>query len=164
MKNNFSKPPVLYFSILFCVLLFAFLYFYRQTNNNHKKAEIAEVEWLVETFRRDKIKALEHSIKVIEKEKTQLETHFAKSSDVVPFLDTIEGLATKVGAKAEVTAVDILADRTGLEVGVKISGGFINLYKFLTLLENSSYELEFISVDLRKGVESWEAILKIKLL
>ncbi|KKS24035.1 MAG: hypothetical protein UU82_C0013G0003 [Candidatus Nomurabacteria bacterium GW2011_GWC2_41_8] len=104
-----------------------------------------------------------------------LETHFAKSSDVVPFLDTIEKLALEVGTKAEVNSVDILTDNTGLIVGLKASGSFEAIYKFLTLLENSPYELDFPSIDMHKlavsGVSDeniqnlkWEATFRIQLL
>ncbi|MEI8175115.1 MAG: hypothetical protein WCG28_04155, partial [bacterium] len=103
----------------------------------------------------------------------QLGTHFAQSSNIVPFLDIIEGLATKVGTKAEVTSVDPLGDNAGLSVGMKASGSFSSVYKFITLLENSPYELEFVSMNIQKGIEAdakgnvsevWNAIFRLKLL
>jgi hypothetical protein len=62
-----------------------------------------------------------------------------------------------------------------LLVGVKVAGVFEAVYKFLTLLENSPYEIEFLSMDIHKtlvtdvagksvGGSTWEAILKIRLL
>ena len=35
-------------------------------------------------------------------------------------------------------------------MAIKASGSFEALYKFLTLLENSPYELDFISMDIQK--------------
>ncbi len=124
-----------------------------------------EKEWQTEANRRNEIKTLNDSVKMIEEEKIRLETHFAKSSDIVPFLDTIEGLAPKVSVETEVSAVDVAEDHSGLLIGMKASGTFSGLYKFLTLLENSPYELKFIGMDINKETASkWNAVFQIKLL
>ena len=165
MQKIFQKISLLLSIIFCCILLFIFFYFYKAINNNNQEAQLKEVEWQNEAFRRDEIKALDYSVKIIESERAQLETHFAQSSNIVPFLDTIEGLAFKVSVKAEVTFVNPSEDNIGLMVGMKASGTFNNLYKFLTLLENSPYELEFIEMNMNKGTErEWDLILKIKLL
>ncbi|OGI68839.1 hypothetical protein A3A05_02450 [Candidatus Nomurabacteria bacterium RIFCSPLOWO2_01_FULL_41_12] len=175
MQSSFSKIP-LFLSIIFFLFFCAiFLYFFGAISNHNKESQLKELEWRAETSRREEIKALDLSIKRLEGERVQLETHFAKSSDVVPFLDTIEELAPQVGAEAGVSSVDISEDRLSLLVGLKASGTFESLYKFLTLLENSPYELEFLSMDIRKGDISnvpdqgqtsskWGATFKIKLL
>lgn len=174
-QSNFFKMPLFLSVIFFCISFFLFFFFFRVINSNNKESQLREGEWQSETLRRDGIKALDNSVKIIEGERAQLETHFAQSSDIVPFLDTIEGLASKVGVTAEVTSVDILEDHTGLMVGMKASGIFNGLYKFLTLLENSPYVLEFVGVDMHKetGVGAgsknvplpkWNVIFKIKLL
>jgi len=77
-----------------------------------------------------------------------LETHFIKSSDVVPFLNTIEALGPAVGASAEIDSVDTSPDGASLIVELQASGSFGAVYKFLTLLENSPYELNFLSMDI----------------
>ena len=91
----------------------------------------------------------------------------------MPFLDTIEALALKAKAKAEVILVDVPKNTTTLVVEVRAEGSFDGVYKFLNLLENSPYEIEFISVDMQKsGVSDpknkepskWTSSLKIRLL
>lgn len=152
MKNNFPKVQLsisITFFLLSCVVFF---FFFRATNNNNKAVQLKEGEWQREATKRDEIKSLDSSIEKIAKEKAELEMHFAKSSDIVPFLDTIEKLAPLSGAKADITSVDILNDHSGLMVHVRASGTFESLYKFLTLLENAPYELEFVGVDLRREV------------
>ena len=173
MKNNFPKTPFLISVIFLLVFSFSFFYLFNETNKKVQGSESKEMEWQTEANKRNEIRNLNNSIKSIETERTQLETHFAQSSDVVPFLDTLEELARKVGADAEVVSVNIAEDHTGLLVGVKASGTFNNLYKFITLLENSSYELEFISMDIQKtttsdtkgvNVPGWSANFSLKLL
>ena len=166
MKNKFLKTQISLSILFFIVFVFAFFYFYNAINNNYKEEQVIEEEWSKEAERRDEIKALFSSVKAIEGERAKLETHFAKSTDVVPFLDTIEGLA---GAKAEVTSLEILKDGAGLLVGMKATSTFEGLYKFLNLLENSPYELEFVSMNLQKDVadakiQGWSAIFKIRLI
>jgi hypothetical protein len=97
---------------------------------------------------------------------------------VVPFLDTIGQLASLSGAKLEIDSVDIETTSPGLVAGLKVSGSFAEVYKFLTLLENSPYEIDFLSMDLHslsmagadspplKNIKdsSWEANFEIQLL
>lgn len=174
MQNNFPKIPLFLSAIFFCIFLIVFLFFYRGIKNNNQESQLKESQWHSETLRRNEIKALDRSVRMVETEREQLDTHFAQSSDIVPFLDTIEGLAKEVGVKAEVTSVEILTDHNGLMIGMQASGIFSGLYKFLTLLENSPYELEFVEMDMHRETEitegksatlsKWGAIFKIKLL
>jgi len=175
MQSNFPKIP-LFLSITFLLVssLF-FLYFYGEIQNNNQESKLAETNWHIETVRRDETKNLDNLIKSIENDITEIEAHFAQSTDVVPFLDALEALAKQAGVKAEVESVDLSEDKTGLLVGMKMSGDFVNLYAFLTLLENSSYELEFVSVHVEKEVVAenapksattpvWNGSFKMKLL
>jgi len=174
-QNNFPKIPFFLSIIFFGISLFIFLFFYRAININNKESQSKELEWQTEMQRREAIKTLDNSVKMVEGDKAQLETHFAQSSDVVPFLDTIEGLAPQASVTSEITSVDMSADYTGLYVSMKASGTFSGLYKFLTLLENSPYELDFISLDMHQEmpvvagnknvkISQWDAVLKIELL
>lgn len=173
MQNKFPKIHLLLSIIFLGAFVFIFAFFLREINNNNNEVQLAEDMWQKETLRREEIKTLNSSVKIIEEEIKELETHFAKSSDIVPFLDTMEKLATRAGTQAEVVSVNISEDRSGLLVGMKVSGNFEGLYKFLTLLENSPYELEFLSMNMSKGavaensntkIPKWEALFKIKLL
>lgn len=134
-------------------------------------SEQALAGWHTEASRREEIKSLNRSMEMIEEERASLQAHFAQSADVVLFLDAIEGLAPKAGVKAEVLSVDTVDKEAGLRMNMKASGSFEEIYKFLTLLENAPYELEFISIDMQKKIGQtsgkkplWEAIFKIKLL
>jgi hypothetical protein len=175
MKNISKKGPLILSSIFFLILCFIFFFVYKEIDKNNKASEEAQRVWQTEVARRDEIKSFDHSMKEIEQEQALLETHFAKTSDIVPFFDILENTASLAGVKAEISTVDVLKDATGLVVGVKTSGSFSAIYKFLTLLENFPYELEIISVDLRQVDQSdisekqvtnpkWDAVFKVKLL
>ena len=175
MQKNF---PIIAISTSFVFLMvssFLFFHFHRQIDTNKNEFQTRCEEWKNEAIRRDEIRKLDNSVKVIEPERAKLDTHFANGSDIVPFLNTVEGLATKANVKAEVTSVDISGNGSGLLVGASAKGTFAGLYKFVTLLENSAYEIEFVGVQMNReaGVSvsskspsstQWNAVLKIKLL
>lgn len=175
-QSNFSKMSLFLSAIFFCIFLSIFLFLYKAVDNNNRESQLKEEKWQNEALRRDEIKMLNRSVKTVKEERAQLETHFAQSSDIVPFLDTIEELGDKVGVKAEFTSVDILKDSTGLMVSMKALGTFQALYKFITLLENSPYELEFVRMDMQRetepsnangkniSVSKWRVTFEIKLL
>ena len=104
-----------------------------------------------------------------------LDSHFAQSSDVVPFLNTIEQLGIPTGTNVVVTSVMTGTNNSELVVDLKVTGTFEQVYEFLALLENSSYEINFNSMDLHKlslqnaatknvGNGAWEANFEIQLL
>jgi len=181
MANNprsfqkFQKMP-LFFAVLFLsVSSCAFIFLYKQIDGNTKVAEQAQTAWQAESDRRGEVESLDRLLTTTEEERGSLESHFAQSSDVVPFLDTIQQLAVSAKATSAIASVSILQDKTGLMIDVTASGSFASLYKFLTLLENSPYELNFISVDLKTdesvGADGkttpsgkWTADFEIKLL
>jgi len=176
MKNNLQKISLVASLTLFIILGLASVFLYKKINDNNQKADQNTIAWMEGERRRADIMSLDRSLQEITEDKALLETHFAKSSDVVPFLDTLEKLAPKAGVKTEVDSVNVKDNNVGLVVGLKASGSFVAIYKFITLLENSPYELDFLSIDIHKlssGSVStgkdvrdskWEAIFKIQLL
>jgi hypothetical protein len=148
---------------------------YRIINNNNQKAEQGAIAWQTEASRRNEITSLNNSLGQIAEDRASLETHFVQSSDVVTFLDTFGEIATLSGTKAEIDSVDTGTNNSELVVGLKVTGSFGAVYKFLTLLENFPYELDFISMDMHEEmvpsvsskniiIPDWEADFKIQLL
>lgn len=175
MKNNFYNKTIFLAALFLVLCLLIFLFFYREINKNKNLITEAQTKWQKEASRREEIKSLDQSVKIIEPERILLESHFANGSDVVPYLNTLENLGTKVGAEAKVTSVKVSKDNNKLLVEMKATGSFESVYKFLTLLENSSYEMKIDFVDMHNLVVSeelkdktkntkWEMILEIKLL
>lgn len=169
MKND-SQTIQLIMSILFFTVSFSGLIFlYNKIENTEQISNQKLIKWQTEVARRDEIKSLDNLIKKIENEKDLVETHFAESKNPVSFLDAMERLAASVGAKNTVSSIELSGDENSLVVGMDVSGSFESFYKFLMLLENSPYGLEFVSMNLAKdGGQSaggvWSAALKVKLL
>jgi len=171
MQNNFKKIPLIV-SILFLLAVALFFFFlYRGVNNHMAEVNETEKKLEAEIARRNEIKALNNYFLSTQGKKNQLETHFVQSSNVVPFLNTLEDLGTGVGVKMKVASIDISRDGTGLLIQLKSTGTFSQVYKFITTLENAPYELEFVSVDLKKEVtedeessNQWEANINLRLI
>lgn len=176
MQNSFrkfKKIPLVISTVLLMLSIFLFFFIYKNIQDSNKIFAETQAKWQQEESKRNELKSLERFLAMTKGDKTSLDSHFITSSDVVPFLDSIEKLAPQVKAKTEVTSVDISPGNTSLTVGIKASGTFEGLYKFLTLLENSPYQIEFVSMDMRRtseGINSkdaapqWSAVFKIKLL
>ncbi len=175
MKNNFQKILLFISATLLIFFCFTFIFLYRKINNNNQKTQQDTISLQTETRRRDDVASLNQALQKIAPDRIFFENHFIKSSDIVPFLNLIEKLASEVGVSAQIDSVDTKIDNTELIVNLKVSGRFGALYKFLTLLENSPYIIDFISMDMRKLSSpivlgknikdlNWEVVFKIQLL
>ena len=169
MKTIFSKIPLALSLFIFLIFSYAFYFIHAQVKEKNVLAEDTNLKWQEEVNKLEEAKMLDRGIKAVSRESSTVDTHFGKNSDLVPFLDTIEELASLVGAKAETTSVEISPDKQTLLVGLKADGTFESLYKFLTLLENSPYRLEFTSTQFLLSSSQagsspmWKAVFMIKL-
>ena len=174
MQNRQKKFSFSLSIIVFIFLCIIFFFFYNEIKNNIQISKNIQNDLQKEIIKRAEVKSFNNSFKIIEADKILFETHFVQGSDIVSFLDTIEKMADSVGTKAEVSLIEISKDNTGLILEMKDSGDFSQVYKFITLLENSSYELEFNSVEMHSYTKEdgaknniqkieWEANLSIKL-
>lgn len=168
MQSKLKKILLIFSITSFLVFCALFLFLFEEIGNNNKVSKQAQSDFLQEASRRQNIKDFNNSFKSIEEDKVLLETHFAQSSNIVPFLDLIEKTGDSVGTKAEVSFIEIAKDNSGLVIIMKDTGNFNQVYKFIRLLENFPYELELTSVEMHsvptENKNIWEAILKIKLI
>ena len=178
--TNSTKILLFISTMIFLFFCSAFVLLYREINNNNQKIQQEDMNLQIEAHRRDSVASLNQTLQQIAPERALLENHFVKSSNVVPFLNALEQLALQAGVLIKINSINTnteaktKTDNSELTVDLKSSGSFEAIYKFLTLLENFPYELDFISMDLRKNLfgapgenikdSNWEAILKIQLL
>lgn len=174
MKNNFQKIILLISTALLLFLCFAFVFLYREISDNYQKIQQDTINLQAEEHQRHNIASLNQSLQKIAPDMALLESHFVKSSNIVPFLNMIETLAQEAGVSVQINSINIKKDNSELMVDLKASGSFELIYKFLTLLENFPHELDFISMNMQKSLSDvsgknikdskWEVILKAQLL
>jgi preprotein translocase subunit YajC len=182
MQRTFKKNLIALSVIVFLLFVIAFWFLHKEIQQKNTKAEQVLSEWQKEDARRNEIKTILRSVDSIQMNNQIISTHFANSKNLVPFLDTIDSFAPKVGAEDEITSVDILPDTNKLVVSVRVMGSFEAVYKFLNLLENSPYEVKFLAADIHEAVSqqknglsgiksektgkvyAWEGLFKLELL
>ncbi len=172
MQVTAPKKYLILAIIFFAVACGTFSYLYQSIKNNRKVFKDAQAAWQREEDRLAEIRMIDRSIKTVENEKMLFESHFASKKDVVPFLDTLEKIALSVGARAEVASVDTKEGSSGLTVALRATGSFEALYKLLTLLENSHFELKVEGLDMQReslsdasgSSSKWRAVFQVKLL
>lgn len=170
MKPNPLTKKIIFAAMFLLVALVCFWFLYREIYDTELESTTKLNEWKLEASRREEIKSLDSMMRKIAKEQALVGTHFAESTNSVSFFDTVERLATSVGAKNTLASIELSSDKSSMTVGMNVSGSFESFYKFLTLLENSPYVLEFISVNLAKdgggegSAGAWSAALKVKVL
>lgn len=149
MNFIFQKKSLIFSIIIFIISCLIFFFLYKIILNNEDMSKTKRDEWQTQLTQREQSKILMGSIKSIENEMTLLNDHFVKSSDIVPFLNTIEKIADDTGVKAEVLSVDIEKEEPSLSAQIKAYGTFEELYKLINLFENSKYNLKFISMNIK---------------
>lgn len=164
--KKFKKVP-LFLAVIFLIASALILYWVSsQIDQNKKLSQEAQAVWEKEETHRYEIQGLKNLLKDIAKEKAEIDSHFASSKNVVPFLDSMQALARGVGATSEIQSLD--SSQGEFIVVMNAEGSFEALYKLLELLENSPYELEFLAVDFDKQVgeevSDWQVFFKIELL
>ncbi len=166
-KTASQKTPLI---ASFLILLFTaglFYHLHRKIGENNVLAKENNAKWQEEIRLLGEARLLSRGIEQVKGDASELERHFIKNPDLVPFLDTIEGLAPYAGVTAETRSVELSADKLSLMAGLQAEGSFEAVYKFIRLLENSPYELEFISLDINKvpgQPATWEMQALIKLI
>jgi hypothetical protein len=170
MQSILQKKSLILSIIFFILSCFVFSYLYKYIQNNKEQSSKSEAKWQEEDTRRQNSRALVDSVNAISTEKDLLNTHFIQSSDVVPFLDTVEELAKYSKIKEEIVSVEVAKDTPSLLLEINADGNFEAIYKFILLLENSQYDIKFISSNIQRvtvgksTAPEWTADFKIRLL
>lgn len=165
MKSILQKKILIISVLFFFFSAFMFFYLYKATLQNKSEAEAMKKIWQEEETKRENSKTVLNLLNSLAKERSMLDSHFILSSDAVPFLNSIENSAKSAGAKAELISIDIPKSDQLLAVKARTIGSFDSLYKFISLLENSKYNMKFDYLDIRKSEkDSWTLELGIKLL
>lgn len=154
MKKKDVKN-LIFSGISFALMCLVFLFLYRGIDNNQEIFEKLSNDYQSEENRHKEIQSLNKVISEIDTEIAILDSHFIKESqkdeEIALFLSSLENLATKVGAKAEVTSVEAPNEKVeNLSISLRVEGSFNSIYKFLLLLESAEYELNVISTKIIK--------------
>lgn len=172
MKNHrkkFPKIPLIVSLLFFTVSFSAFLFLYQQVQKQKTEAETIRLEAQNKETQIENARLLTNFLEETASAQQELERHFVYQDDVVPLLRFIENIGFRVGGQAEVVGVEVTVDGQELFVESVVKGNFDAAYKFITLLENAPYKVEFLSVEMKTilGDESsggWRGDIRMKVI
>ncbi len=168
MKISKATKYLLSISVFLILSIGVWVILYRQIEKNKKTTRELQTQLEEDIATKQKSQSLQRLMNELGQERNAFASHFVKNTDIVPFLNTIESLANQVGAEAVINTVDTPEDPPSLLIGIKASGSFEAIYKFMALLESAPYELQILGFDLKKGgaseeeADSWSATLEVK--
>lgn len=153
--KKYNNPQIKYVIVAFVFFLLstiAFFTLYNKIRTNELLVQELESSWQTESTRRYDLNSLARTLRDVEDDVGKLNSHFVHAYNVVAFLDELEKLGALVSVKAEIISVDSAKGSTGevLAVGVRATGTFTAIYKFLNLLESSQYEIDISTIDLKR--------------
>ncbi|MEK7567228.1 MAG: hypothetical protein AAB527_03800 [Patescibacteria group bacterium] len=165
--NNKTAKAVALILMLDLAVLFGWWWFYYEIKG--KDAQIASIgrDIAAQEDKQKRIKELDQVLQSIASEKSKVDGAFAEGSNVVKFIEGLEMMASFSGAGLEIVSASLPAkvEEGGPFFTLNLSGSFGRLFKFLALLEKTSYQIKIESA--RFGVSekgAWSSQIKLRLL
>jgi len=113
------------------------------------------------------INEINKSLVVNKEAKGKIESVFLDENSLINFIKELEYFAQKTGMELDMKGVRILKEtNSGAVFNFIVEGSFSGIYRYLTLLENSRYQLRFEGINIQKSLndENWVAALELKVL
>jgi Tfp pilus assembly protein PilO len=119
----------------------------RQINQDVNQVVAAYQEFYTSTHGQEDFLALTKTLTETTDARATVDTAFLSSTDLISFIERLEGLARTAGVTFKLDEPKVTAGKTAsLALSFQVTGSFAGLYHFLSLLENLSYRLDWQSV------------------
>lgn len=140
-------------SVLGCYLLY--------NNVSAKRKSVSELKSEIFKYesRIKNVKKLGESLASVEKQRQEIDSVLYGGS-IVNFIEELEYLAKKTGVDLKIVSIDSLVFHLNLE------GAFLQLYRFVFLLENEHFQVELGRLFFNRAEKNdiWTVDLDVKLL
>ena len=149
--NTQNKIILVIFILIDIFVIGLYCYLFQDLKAKNQSFSIIASEIQDEARQREELLTLKNIMKSIQEDRTRLNSYFITSDEIAVFLDSLEAMGKKVGTESEVTSI-ILAgeEKNVLEVSVKATGPFEDVFELLLLLEHVPYELDFQKISFGK--------------
>lgn len=175
MKNWLGDKKIKFitavFSLTLVVSAVSLLLYFLFSGTNQKIAEINDVRGQFFKYQKgaEKVRVLEKDLFDLETWKQETSGLILNKDTIVKFIEDTERLASTTNISLEMKSVNIFEntdEKPRFTLGV--NGGFPDIYRFMHLLENSRYKIEFISASIKKPENEksgrWFSELSLRLL
>ena len=165
--NNATVIILAVVLILDLAAIFGWWWFYNQIKE--RDARVAQItgDIVVQEDKQRKIKTLDQTLQSITSEKSKLDGVFADQTSVVGFIENLEKVALLSGAGLEIVSASlpVKTEEGGPFFTLNLSGSFGQIFKFLAMLEKTSYQIKIEGA--RFGVsesKGWTSQIKLRML
>lgn len=100
---------------------------------------------------------LKKTLFTTEGERDTLSSYFVDSTNVVQFIETIEGFAAPTATRLEITNVEVVKEKKTLSLSILATGQFQNVYHLVRMLETMPVEISFSRLSLSRAGDGVEA-------
>lgn len=121
------------------VLAYVYLFYSLKSASRHVADLTAETTAL--ELQESEIGQLRKNLTATEERREKLASYFITSGDVVPFLETVEGYGRSLSVTTKFEKVEVRKDPDQLYVSLVAQGSFVDIYRFLALIEAAPYEI-----------------------
>lgn len=147
---------VFYMSILTMLLAVgSFVFFFKviKNKNHHTSAVLTTLQSKIN--KKENIETLEKKIVEVEATRKVINGYFVDSNHIDSFINYLENLGTNTKTELVVKSVEISSSEANTVLGqVSIKGGFADVMRTTTLLENIPYQIHITSLYLNKDIQT----------
>ncbi len=152
--NNGSQQPFKTTNLIFWLTLasvlvmagvYAYLYVTVRSIGENNAALAAEANTL--EGQASQVGQLKQELSLIQTRQPELVSYFIDASDIVPFLETIEGYGRQTNVTTKFNTFVFKKAPDQLAVTLVADGTYTDLYHFMALLEAAPYEISMTSAD-----------------
>ena len=163
--NNLSEKPIRVTNTIFVAIVIAALcvigaygYLFNTIKTIGEQNAALEVETNTLEAQASQVGELKKDLALIQARRPVLVSYFIDASDIVPFLETIEGYGKQTNVKTKFNTFVFKKTPDMLAVSMVADGSFTDLYHFMALLEAAPYEIGMTSVNVQaqkpKGLDA----------
>ncbi|MCX6736375.1 MAG: type 4a pilus biogenesis protein PilO [Candidatus Parcubacteria bacterium] len=149
MNNGKIKKTIILFIIVDAILFFLYLGLFFATHWRNTQTQEIYASFYQQTSDAETLKRLESSLSDTEKQRALLNEHLITPSQTLTFIEQIESLGKQSLADVQVTSVASPKKKgEPFLLEFTASGGFENIYRLFSLVEEMPYRVTIRKVNL----------------
>ena len=173
-RQHLNKIIIL--TVIMLVLVSLYIFVFYLIRNEDKKTSLLEQNFSLMAKKEELMLSEQSIIRETEEKRKDIDKYFINQGNVVVFIEKLESLGAISGGKVSLSSVDIDKSRKNvLKANLSVSGGFSELFHFLSLLEAIPFEINIKHISLtsymptgplaqdKKNKSEWDMNLSIDL-
>jgi Tfp pilus assembly protein PilN len=127
------------------LLIAVYAYLYHMIGTIGQNISLLQSQTQVLETQQSEVDQLKKNLAATQVSQQTLQSYFIDASDIVPFLETLEGYGKNANVVVKYQTVQIAGSPAELEVALTADGSFVDVYRFIASLEAAPYEFSITS-------------------